>query len=80
MIFVGHGPAFQLSRDRRSDRRHNHKTGLKVYCELDTKSHPKGIVAAKGERKNVNTQRADFHGDWNYMIVPSVQLREAFVS
>jgi hypothetical protein len=30
--------------------------------------------------KSLNIQRADFHGEWNYMIAPSAQLREAFVS
>jgi len=56
------------------------KTGLKVYCELDTNSYPKGIVVSNDEMKSLNIQRADFHGEWNYIIAPSAQLPEAFVS
>src|SRR5512136_1397944 len=55
------------------------KTGLKVYCELDANSYPKGIVVSNDEMKSLNIQRADFHGEWNYTIAPSAQLREAFV-
>jgi hypothetical protein len=55
------------------------KTGLKVYCELDANSYPKGIVVSNDEMKRLNIQRADFHGEWNYTIAPSAQLREAFV-
>jgi hypothetical protein len=56
------------------------KTGLKVYCELDANSYPKGIIVSNDEMKSLNIQRADFHGEWNYTIAPSAQLREAFVS
>jgi uncharacterized protein YeaO (DUF488 family) len=52
---------------------------LKVYCELDANSYPKGIVVSNDEMKSLNIQRADFHGEWNYTIAPSAQLREAFV-
>ena len=55
------------------------KTGLKVYCELDTNSYPKGIVVSDHEMESLNIQRADFHGEWNYTIVPSNQLKEAVI-
>jgi hypothetical protein len=39
------------------------KTGLKVYCELDTNSYPKGIVISQAEMANTNIKRADFQGE-----------------
>ena len=39
------------------------KTGLKVYCELDTNSYPKGIVISQAEMANINIKRANFHGE-----------------
>jgi hypothetical protein len=29
---------------------------------------------------SINIKRADFHGEWNYTIAPTSQLREALVS
>ena len=56
------------------------KTGLRVYCELDANSYPKGIVVSEAEMAGINIKRADFHGEWNYAIAPSDQLCEALVS
>jgi hypothetical protein len=56
------------------------QTGLKVLCELDDKSYPKGIVVSDQEMASLNIKRADFHGEWNYTIAPSNQSREALVS
>lgn len=47
------------------------KTGLKVYCELDNNSYPKGLVISDAEMASLNIQRADFRGEWNYTIAPS---------
>jgi hypothetical protein len=55
------------------------ETGLKVYCELDTNSYPKGIVVSDHEMESLNIQRANFHDEWNYTIVPSNQLKEAVI-
>jgi transposase len=55
------------------------ETGLKVYCELDASSYPKGILVSDDEMASLNIQRADFHGEWNYTIAPSNQT-EAFIS
>jgi transposase len=55
------------------------ETGLKVYCELNANSYPKGIVVSDDEMASLNIQRADFHGEWNYTIAPSNQT-EAFIS
>jgi len=55
------------------------ETGLKVYCELDANSYPKGILVSDDEMASLNIQRAEFHGEWNYTIAPSNQT-EAFIS
>jgi hypothetical protein len=47
------------------------QTWLKVLCELDNKSYPKGIVVSNEEMASLNIKRADFHGEWNYTIAPS---------
>ncbi len=44
--------------------------GLKVRCELDKNSYPKGIVVSDQEMAKINILRADFHGEWNYTIRP----------
>ena len=56
------------------------KTGLRVQCELDANSYPKGIVVSDAEMAGINIKRADFHGEWKYTIAPSDPLREAIVS
>jgi hypothetical protein len=47
------------------------KTGLKVHCELDPNTYPAGVKVTDAEIARVNLQRHDFHGDWNYTIIPS---------
>ena len=56
------------------------KTGLKVYCELDANSYPKGIVVSDDEMASFNIQRAEFHGEWNYTIAPLHKSCEAIIS
>ena len=43
-------------------------TGLKVLCELDANTYPKGIAVSDGEMDAINITRAEFHGEWNYTI------------
>ena len=45
-------------------------TGLKVYCELDTNTYPKGIAVSDAEIKALDIKRAEFHGEWNYTLIP----------
>ena len=52
------------------------QNGLKVLCELDDRSYPKGIVVSDEEMASLNIKRADFHGEWNYTIASSNQSRE----
>ena len=46
------------------------RTGLKIEAELDTNVYPKGIQVTDDEFQKVQLQRADFHGEWNYTILP----------
>src|SRR6266478_1245669 len=50
------------------------RTGLTVSAELDTGDYPKGIKISDREIKNLEKQnvlrRHDFHGEWNYCLVP----------
>ncbi len=44
-------------------------TGLKVYCDLDTNSYPKGIKVSDADMKALDIKRAEFHGEWNYTLM-----------
>ena len=43
-------------------------TGLKVICELDANTYPKGIAITDQEMDAINITRGEFHGEWNYTI------------
>ena len=45
--------------------------GLSVQAEIDNNRYPKGIKISDRQMKEINLQRAKFHGaDWNYSISP----------
>jgi hypothetical protein len=46
------------------------RTGLKVRCKLDKRSYQVGRKISDQQMRLVNLIRADFHGDWNYTIMP----------
>lgn len=46
------------------------KTGLSVNCELDTNEYQKGIKVADKEMQNIHIKKHNFHGEWNYTILP----------
>jgi transposase len=46
------------------------KTGLRVECSLDKNLYPKGIEVSKEELSKLNIIREDFHGEWNYSLIP----------
>jgi hypothetical protein len=48
------------------------KTGLKVHCELDTRTYPKGIKVTNEEMATLNIKADAFHPEWNYTISPRV--------
>lgn len=47
------------------------RTGLKIEAELDANAYPKGIRVTDEELEKIKIERADFHGEWNYTILPS---------
>ncbi len=46
------------------------KKGLKVRAELDAGHYPTGIKVTDKELKTIRIFRDDFHGEWNYSILP----------
>ena len=46
------------------------KTGLTVKCVVDSNEYIKGIKVSDKKLEKINIQRDDFHGDWNYSILP----------
>jgi hypothetical protein len=44
--------------------------GLTVRARLDTKHYPTGIRVSNEELNKVALKKANFHGEWNYTIVP----------
>jgi hypothetical protein len=49
--------------------------GLTIKAELDTGCYPTGIKISDAELAAINLQRADFHGEWNYHILPARQKK-----
>ena len=47
------------------------RTGLKIRAALDTDQYPSGIKVTDQELAAVNLIPADFHGEWNYTILPT---------
>jgi hypothetical protein len=46
------------------------KTGLKIRAGLDTGNYPTGITVTDEELAALNLKHADFHGEWNYRLLP----------
>ena len=46
--------------------------GLKVKSKLDSSVYEKGIKISDSELSEINLQRDDFHGEWNYTIIPNI--------
>jgi transposase len=44
--------------------------GLSVQCRLDHTKYPIGIKITNAEMEQVNLVRSEFHGEWNYMVLP----------
>ncbi len=47
------------------------RKGLKVRAELDSKPYPKGIRVTNEEFAAIRISRDEFHGEWNYSIIPA---------
>ena len=48
-------------------------TGLTVQCELDPNLYPTKIKLTDQQKESIPLARHDFHGDWNYTIVPQIE-------
>ena len=49
------------------------RAGLTVHAELDTRNYPKGIKITDQQMEGLEQRalrRHDFHGEWNYTLVP----------
>lgn len=44
--------------------------GLTVRCELDKNSYSDGRMVSDKELAQVEIEHRDFHGAWNYTILP----------
>jgi hypothetical protein len=44
--------------------------GLEIRAELDREAYPKGKRVTDEQLARVRIQRARFHGDWNYTVLP----------
>ena len=56
------------------------KNGLRVESELDTNLYPKGIKISDKQMAEVQLRREEFHGDWNYSILPRSSENENVIS
>jgi len=50
-------------------------TGLKVACELDDTEYEKGRKVSDKEFNKINLIKENFHGEWNYRIVPDITTK-----
>ena len=46
------------------------KTGLRIQTGLDSQNYPIGIEVPDEVMKGLNLEKSEFHGDWNYRILP----------
>ena len=46
------------------------KSGLKICAALDTRRYPTGIKVSDEQMAALNIKQADFHGEWNYKLLP----------
>jgi transposase len=44
--------------------------GLKIRCAIDNREYKKGIKISDDAFEKINILRSDFHGEWNYIILP----------
>ncbi|HKM05860.1 MAG TPA: ISAzo13 family transposase [Sphaerochaeta sp.] len=47
------------------------KKGLRVRCGIDANEYEKGIRVSDKELEELNINRHEFHGEWNYWVSPS---------
>lgn len=49
------------------------KSGLKIQAAIDRNPYKTGIKISKHEFNTINIERDEFHGEWNYIIKPTVK-------
>jgi hypothetical protein len=49
------------------------KAGLKIRAELDPGHYPTGTLVSDEQLAKLNLKRSEFHGEWNYTIMPSLK-------
>ena len=47
------------------------RAGLKIRAELDRGTYPTGIKISDAELASLNLKHDSFHGDWNYVVLPT---------
>jgi transposase len=47
------------------------RKGLRVRAEIDNAHYPKGIKVTNEELEAIQIERDEFHGEWNYSILPT---------
>jgi transposase len=52
--------------------------GLVVRARLDRRRYPTGKTISRNALREMTIERADFHGDWNYVIRPQAQVPTDF--
>ena len=48
------------------------ESGLTAKCVIDYNEYKKGIEVSDDELAKINLVEDDFHGEWNYSIVPNM--------
>jgi Rhodopirellula transposase DDE domain len=48
------------------------RSGLRVRAELDEGRYPLGVKVSNKELAAVPLKRHDWHGEWNYTVLPAV--------
>ena len=46
------------------------KTGLRIQADLDHRSYRTGIKISEQELEELHLEKSEFHGEWNYRILP----------
>jgi hypothetical protein len=46
------------------------RAGLKIRAELDRGQRPTGINITDAQLASLNLKPDNFHGDWNYTVLP----------
>jgi len=48
--------------------------GLRIKCGIDENKYEKGVKVSEEELAKVQLEKAEFHGEWNYRIIPQICL------